>query len=744
MELSGQSLCFLVTEHPGWYCVCNTTIDLCLLCRRSGQIFIEGRGTLLRSTDWRGRFHLLVLGLYLVGTLYLLAYVLPRFDRAIPGDKVANEDGWQNTWNLWWTRYALAHGQNPYTTEMLFYPTGARLYLHTLTLTNGVLTLPVQLLAGPVAAYNAALVLGFVLTGYASFLLAEHVIGQRGIACAVGAIVTFSPFHVSKMWDGHLSWVTMQWVPLYVYCLLVALQSGRWRMRVLAGVFLAVATLTSWYYALFSLIFTGLLFVVRGPALLRGGRWRSEVVTYLVMGGVALVLLAPVLIPTLGEYARGQYPGGHGIKRDWYEGIANYSADVFDMIFPSHLHPVWGDLSARLHFVLRPRIWFWVISPGYGVLLLAMLGIWRRWGQTRPWALLCGGLFILMLGPSLYVAGVDTGLTMPYELLRVIPGMALGHRPNHLAVFLLPWLGVLAGYGILTLLQGGRTGKMLLGVLGGVIVCEYAVLPMPVLPYELHPVFAEIRHRPGAVVELPPDERTAFAMKHQMFHERPIVGGYLARQPGRPPFVVALPWLRELWQMYPTAEADIIPARPDDGWQAFSYFNIRTLVVRRDGLLSVQERDIPRVIEHVLPGIAPVYTDADITLYEIEPAGMPRPFVYLGPEWLKYEQEGKRGWRWMGDAATVQVVNPARAARQVTLALSAEAYGETRPLMVSLDGFALGVFDIPSVAQRLLRLSVVLPPGEHRLHFRSTAGREQDAPHRALSLSFTRIELLDE
>ena len=107
---------------------------------------------------WRwvlvGREHLVVLGLYLLPTLYLLARVLPRFGSVIPGGPVADIDGWQNVWSLWWVQHALSHGENPFFTSMLFYPVGVSLYLQTLNITNGLLTLPVQLLAGPIAAYN--------------------------------------------------------------------------------------------------------------------------------------------------------------------------------------------------------------------------------------------------------------------------------------------------------------------------------------------------------------------------------------------------------------------------------------------------------------------------------------------------------------------------------------------------------------------------------------------------------------
>jgi hypothetical protein len=246
------------------------------------------------------------------------------------------------------------------------------------------------------------------------------------------------------------------------------------------------------------------------------------------------------------------------------------------------------------------------------------------------------------------------------------------------------------------------------------------------------------------VLELPPDERAAHAMKHQMVHERPIPGGTLSRQSERPPLVRAVPWLSELWRMYPTYEPDIVPYRSGDGWQAMSYYRIRTLVVRREGLLPVQERDIPRVIQHILPGIEPAYEHPEITVYQIAPVDEPRPFLYLGDGWQPYEQRGERGWRWMADSATLRLVNPEQQTRGVELTMTAESYQEPRPLTLSLDGFQAGSFEMPAGTQRTLRLLLTLSPGEHTLHLQSPPATEQAAPHRALSLSFTSISLAAE
>src|SRR5262245_45746897 len=45
---------------------------------------------------------------------------------------MGNHDIWQNYWNFWWWKTALLERhQSPYSTDLLFYPSGAPLGLHT-------------------------------------------------------------------------------------------------------------------------------------------------------------------------------------------------------------------------------------------------------------------------------------------------------------------------------------------------------------------------------------------------------------------------------------------------------------------------------------------------------------------------------------------------------------------------------------------------------------------------------------
>src|ERR687885_2630955 len=78
------------------------------------------------------RLHLLVLAGYVLLTILMTNPVPFRLFTEVPG----GGDAWQHIWNLWWVKHALLDlHTNPYHTDLIYYPNGVNLYLHTIVLT---------------------------------------------------------------------------------------------------------------------------------------------------------------------------------------------------------------------------------------------------------------------------------------------------------------------------------------------------------------------------------------------------------------------------------------------------------------------------------------------------------------------------------------------------------------------------------------------------------------------------------
>src|SRR4029079_6175546 len=162
-------------------------------------------------------------------------------------------------------------------TNLLYYPYGVDLYYHTLGLPQGIIALVPQLLWGPTAAYNTVLLVAFTLSGYGAFRLALWYTGKPLASFLGGLVFAFTPYPLDAL-KGQLEVLSVQWMPLYAEACLRAWrhtspprQEGRrqnaersvppsaYRLlpTVLAGLFLALAALSSLYYALYLVMFTG-------------------------------------------------------------------------------------------------------------------------------------------------------------------------------------------------------------------------------------------------------------------------------------------------------------------------------------------------------------------------------------------------------------------------------------------------------------------------------------------------------
>ena len=670
---------------------------------------------------------------YLVLSLWLIAPVLPAFNSAILGGPVAAIDGWQNVWNLWWVSRALREGTNPFFSSLLYYPDGVDLTLQTLNISNGILGLPIEQIAGPVAAYNWCVLAAFTLAGYGAYRLALRLTGARGPAFLAGLVFSFSPFHVTKLWDGQLELVALQWIPFYALALLRAVEDRHWRDVGLAAVCLAVVGLTSWYYLLFCAVYSA-LFVALWAFTTAGIDRKLELLgrTALIAVGAG-VALAPVLLPALraASAANAIYrPGDPG------DPVLTHAADLLDFWLPSALHPLLGDMASAWGMRLHPTIAGWNVALGYVAPALAALGVWSRRRGAGRWGVLLLAALVFALGPALHIAGRNTGFPLPYLALLWLPGLGVARRPSHFVVLATLLLALLAAYGASWLLgrvQAGYRWAVLLG-LAVLIGLEYIPRPFPLVHATVHPYYATLAGSTGALLDLPPRNESSEPLLAQIVHGRPIVGGFVSRTPLYF-FSSHVPGVRQLWMMQPAP--DIVANPPGSELAALNYYQIRHVVVHTQLLDARQQRALAGVIDDLFAGSPLVYRDAELLAYRI-PQSTAVPFGYLGPGWHELEQDAGRRWRWMGDSAEVVLVNPLAAPVPVVVGVEWHSFQRPRTLDLRFDGQVLGGLEVaPMPSARQFRL--LLPPGEHRLAFQAGADVEPAPAGRRLSVAVLQL-----
>ncbi|NJM05112.1 hypothetical protein HC891_01070 [Candidatus Gracilibacteria bacterium] len=676
--------------------------------------------------------------LYAALTLLLFIPVLPHLTVAIPGGPVAAIDGWQQVWNLWWFERAVTNIQPPLFTPLIFHPQGATLAIHPFTASNGLLVLPITSLFGPIAAYNAATYASFVLAGVAAYALAVHIGASPGAAAIAAAIFALSPYHTAKMFDGQLELVAIQWLGFFALFLLRVLLRWSTVDTLIAGLFLAVIGYTSLYYLLYSALLALLMVALWMPW--RAGFYGIAQRLVLLSGipCIALLCLLPLFLPILADLpAIAASTSGDRIEADF---LILRSANLVDFFLPSALHPVWGSAADSIGAALHPGIAARNIALGYTTLALAGIGAVSAWQRSWRWLLIVVAALVLALGPQLQVGTRDTGLALPYRLLLDIPGMNITRRPSHFVVLATLALVPAAALGIQALQQRFRRPQLLLVIVTVLLVIEYLPAPLPVQHYQVHPVYAELRNRPGALLIVPEISKGSLSLQRQLTHERPIVGGFLARTPHYP-FTEETPGVRQLWALHPERH-EVGEASGTLAPLALRAYGISEIVVEWNDLTPGERSDVAAALAQVLPGVVPHSDDGIVSVYTVPEVSL-RPFVYFGSGWHRAETDGARNWRWMGNSADLVLVNPLAEPQPVTLYLAGDSYLMPRAVTLTLNGAPVTIWDLNAAQGRgFIELRLLLAPGEQHLTLQAPASPENGGDGRGdLSILLETLQL---
>jgi hypothetical protein len=699
---------------------------------------------------------LLALGLLALA----LTYPLPaHLGSHVPGNGV---DDPPLTWNLWWVPTALLEmGTNPFRCDVLFYPLGINLSFYTLTVLNGLLSIPLQAVLPLVASSNLILLSSFALGGYGAFLLALVVVRQRmGTAghlpaFVAGLIYAFSSSKLFYAALGQWNIASSQWIPFYVLALVgLARRPRSLRLALLAGLFLLFQAYAELTYASFLVLFSGLWLawnLALPPGDLTAGATRRGHAARLVLatGLVALVFLGGMvpqfaaMLPDLRAEGDIWAQGG---------GFADvFSADLLGFWMPTALHPLLGGLGERFGF---HRSVGQQIYPGYVVLGLALLGAvaWRRRPATRFWALVALAFWLLTLGPTLHLNGRDTGVPLPFALVEQLPFFQGNRYPSRYSVMLTLSLAILAAMGVAWLgsrlaERRGRTterrdgrrlgyGALLL-TLCAVLLFEHLAVPLPLSNMAVPPVYEAVaRQMPGdfALLDLPlawrngsrvtgtQDPAIMFEQYYQSVHGKRLLAGNTSRNPrqkfqyfAEAPVIDTLIALETGHSVEPaTVEADAAVAT-----QVLRFFDVEAIVVHPG---EVGPEMVP-YLEAILP-LETLYRDEETVAYRVGPpaTAWPKSWTARADDPLG-RLSFAEGWSApAGEVAwaqrpTVRLLVPSQGG-QVRLSFRAYAPGSGQRLQVETGGQSLPWLPL-SAGWHDYELDLVLRPGlnEIWLHF---------------------------
>ncbi len=651
------------------------------------------------------------------------------------GGPIAQADGWQNVWNLWWVRTALLQGLNPFYTQLLFWPEGVQLGFQTLNITNALLTSPFLFTAGTLTAYGIAAILGFALTGWLTFRLAFEMTDSLPGALVAGLLVEAAPGHLSSFLDGQLEHVALQWLPLYLLNLF-QISKNPTKINIFnLTISFALVIYTSWYQALWIAILT-LTFIVW--QIITTQQFWKNISPWLSVSLLLTFCLSPLLFNFVPGLIEVRSPVEH-----WQTQASFNSVDLVDLILPSANHPLWGEAITAYQKPLHPNSLGWITTPGYLALLLGFLGLIWQWPKAKVWGLLTGLLLLFSLGPSLHFNGKDTGIALPFALFSHLPGANVARRPALAAIVALVPLAVLVAFGIQKMhekLQGWQRLSFY-NVILIVGMLEFAPPVRQIFHDDTAPIYKYLRDHAKTLLVVPIDPGDlaykSAALRAQMTHQRPIIGGYVARSPDYP-LIRGVPFIKDLKQNL-CLSPDIVPSDVATVYAALAYYQISHIVLHTDRLSPTKLACAQKILKNY--GLTPEQREGAILLYRV-PTTKPQSFVFLGDGWNFLELDKQHIWRWMKQKGEIYLVNATDQAHYFAINLRIESYKQKRPVAIEIDRRAIGEIMVSSGATRVYSLLVRAEKGQHEIRLTAPTSPDPDLQiARELSLAVETVKI---
>jgi hypothetical protein len=579
---------------------------------------------------------------------------------------------------------------DPFTVMQQFErPIGLGPYSQPVTDVAGAL---IARVTGPVAAYNAVILLSFPLAALAAFLLARHLALSRTAAAIAALAYAFSPFHIAHAaYHPHIAQI--QWLPLYLLALWRCLDAATPAAVALLALATLAVTLSNFYGGLIAAVITpaavAAYWLVMRPAHRRAGH------------ALTITMMTLVLIAACGlTYAWYAAPAvvanrdGFAVPR---ADLFLYSAKWWSYLVPPAAHPVAGPAAQRIWtgVGVRDGLLEQQVYIGWSIIALGAVAVagWAWHGRHRQSVV---GIRV----PVLVVVAL-TALVCSLSPERAI-GSQIVAAPSALLYSVLPMFrayarfgvvvqlmaALLAGIGIDFLRRAGTTpARLACAALVTLAAVEYAVAPSALW----RDVLPTTAHR--WVARQPSDMRALDCMP--LNSETQSIQWLTANR--------VLLWSRPA--------SDCTEPNFSDKLAAGGYTH---LLVRRDTadgrwFAGRPAPDGLRVAANFENGQVFSITARHPTIYTAAMTGF-----------FSREHDAEWSWRWMGADAAWTIINTNSRAIVVGIGLEVAAFHRERRMELMLDGHLAQTLVIEP-ARRVYQIGpLTVPPGSHELVFHPT------------------------
>jgi hypothetical protein len=478
-------------------------------------------------------------------------------------------DGVYFVWLIRWYQQVIFEGKGyPFFNPWMNYPQGWNLSTTDTTLASALPGVPFSLILGPIAGFNFAMAITFVLSGMSMTIWVRHLTKSDGAGLIAGTIYAFLPYRMAHFVAGHLNLSGTAWFPLYFMGLFEIFNSQKqwkWWPILLSGIALGLIGFTSMYYLYMTLIISAIF----GLAYLMLVNWKIlKELRFWGSIGAMFAVSAPMLYLSLKPFVQLSNQGSISDRSVEYASM--YSASPTDFFTFASDHFLFGKwISGILDRSL------WIESSLYIGLAAIILGVIfyvknqdserKKLGKIALVVIIAA--FILALGTDLHwnaksviiqipeilqpVFGkTETPIYLPaYFLFKYLPFYSKMRAIMRIGLFTLVFTSMIAGLGSAELLRNRSKPRQILMtilILGFVFVDFYpGSYARNLEKIEARPVDYWLAEQPGdgAVVQMPfSQSEDQSQLYYTLTHGKYFTGGFFnANKP--PQYLYAAPIL---------------------------------------------------------------------------------------------------------------------------------------------------------------------------------------------------------
>jgi hypothetical protein len=414
---------------------------------------------------WRRR-GLALAGISAFGTVLLFPQLRQMYSVPDLGDPLLS------IWRFGWVFHKLTGDPRPLFDGNIFHPHQLSLTLSDSMLMPALTTAPL-LAAGihPVLAYNTIMVVSFIASAFATYLLVDRLTGSPPAAFISALLYGFHPYRFEHY--SHFELQMTYCMPLALLALQRFVETTRLRHALAAGVLAAVQLYCSMYYAVFFTFCAGVVFAL--TCWLTKAPIRKLLIPSVIAAGLALMLAWP-LVRTYAAAKLGDREA---------DTVAYYSATAADYVRAHPRSAAWGNRTLPGRQPER------ALFPGVMLLLLTAIALVPPLGITRT----------VYAGALLVMFELSRGFNGPiyphlYDWLPFLRGMRV---PARASIIVGLALAVLAGFAVRRLVAN-RSAWATRAILA-IMVLAIAADLRPLL--RLEPVWREPPAIYGAVAGSP-------------------------------------------------------------------------------------------------------------------------------------------------------------------------------------------------------------------------------------------------